>query len=311
MNDVPTVSVIVIFFNEERFLLEAVDSVRDQTFDDWELLLCDDGSTDASSALARQLSDTDARISYLEHPAHVNRGMSATRNLGLRVARGRYVALLDADDVWLSNKLEEQVQLMDEHPDAGMVCGAPQYWRSWSGERSGDRLVPVGAPQEALVHPPRLMTMLYPLGDGHAPCPSDLLLRRSIVNEVGGFEEQFRGDRQLYEDQAFLAKLYLHAAVYVSGSTWIRYRERPDSCVASVSAAGQYHVVRRYFLLWLGDYLKDHGVTDRSVLSAWAKADSAYRWPSRTSRALGRRTIASRALGRRIIDGLRRRLPAA
>src|ERR1700742_2903638 len=96
----PSVSVIIIFLNPgARFLREAVDSVFAQTHGDWELLLCDDGSTDDASAYARELAKQHpGRVTYLEHPGHENRGMSAARNLGLRHASGEFVAWLDADD---------------------------------------------------------------------------------------------------------------------------------------------------------------------------------------------------------------------
>ena len=124
---VPRVSVIIIFLNEERFLCEAVESVCAQTFGDWELFLGDDGSTDASAAIAQQLAATRPdRITYLTHAARENRGMSASRKLGLALARSEFVAFLDADDRWFPDKLERQIGLFAEHPDAQMVCGATQ-----------------------------------------------------------------------------------------------------------------------------------------------------------------------------------------
>ena len=88
----PRVSVVMIFLDERRFLAEAVASVRHQHFEDWELLLVDDGSTDGSTELARAFAaESPARIRYLEHQGHANRGMSAARNLG--VARVRFVVV--------------------------------------------------------------------------------------------------------------------------------------------------------------------------------------------------------------------------
>src|SRR5271154_2347778 len=105
----PLVSTIIIFLNAEKFLAEAVESVLAQTYPTWELWLVDDGSTDDSSRIARDYATRHAaRIHYLEHPGHENRGKSASRNLGLRHSRGSYVALLDADDVWLPGKLTNQ-----------------------------------------------------------------------------------------------------------------------------------------------------------------------------------------------------------
>ncbi|HVX29430.1 MAG TPA: glycosyltransferase family 2 protein, partial [Nitrolancea sp.] len=112
-----TVSVIIIFWNAEPFLAEAVASVVAQSHPDWELLLVDDGSTDGSTEIAKQLIASDPeRMRYLEHPGHANRGMSASRNLGIAHARGAYLAFLDADDVWFPQALAEQVEILRAEP---------------------------------------------------------------------------------------------------------------------------------------------------------------------------------------------------
>src|SRR5205807_5132997 len=114
---------------------------------------------------------------------------------------------------------------------------------------------------------------------GAAPCPSDVLLRREVCERVGGFEEQFRHELQMYEDQAFLAKLYLAAPVYVSGRVWDRYRQHSTSCVSSVKRSGQYHAVRRFFLSWLENHLRDREIVHSSVWAALQRALWPYRHP--------------------------------
>src|SRR5215207_10417359 len=100
MNKAPTVSVIMIFFNLETFLKEAIESVRAQTYEDWELLLIDDGSIDGSSSIALDFAKLDQKkVRYFEHSDHTNRGMSASRNLGIANAKGTYITFLDGDDV--------------------------------------------------------------------------------------------------------------------------------------------------------------------------------------------------------------------
>ena len=102
MSSKPLVSGIIIFLNAEKFIEEAIDSVFAQTYDNWELLLVDDGSTDRSTKIAQQYAQHYlAKVRYLEHENHQNLGMSATRNLGIRNVKGKYIAFLDADDVWL------------------------------------------------------------------------------------------------------------------------------------------------------------------------------------------------------------------
>lgn len=279
MSRVPAVSAISIFLNAETFLAEAIDSVLAQTCDDWELLLVDDGSTDGGTELARAYERRHpGRIRYLDHPGHANRGMSATRNLGIAMARGRYIAFIDADDVWRPQKLAEQLDIMARHPAAAMVCGAVNYWRSWrpGGE---DQVVPTGHVLDQLVIPPAATLALYPLGVAAAPCPSDMLLRADTVRAVGGFEAQFTGARMMYEDQAFLAKLYLSAPVFFSGRTWLDYRQHESSCVAEVTGGGRYHEVRRWFLKWFETYIADRPDVPLAVRTALDRALRPYRRP--------------------------------
>lgn len=250
----PRVSVIVIFLNAETYFVEAIDSVLNQSFVDFELLLCDDGSTDSSVQLAKDYAARDPRVRYLEHPNHENRGMSATRNLGLRSARGEFVAFIDADDVWEVDKLSDQVAIMEAHPDLAMCCGAVDYWSSWAGKP--DQVILTGPAQDRPIAPPETLLKIYPFGSAPAPCPSDLLLRRSVVMDVGCFEEHFTGPRMMYEDQGFLCKLYIRAPVYFSSKVWLHYRQHPESCVAAVHRDGRYHEVRGYFLQWYEQYLR-------------------------------------------------------
>ena len=96
----PMVSVITIFLNAEKFIQEAIESVLGQRHLDWELVLVDDGSIDASTGIAQGYARRyPNKIHYVEHENHENLGMSASRNLGIRESNGKYVAFLDADDV--------------------------------------------------------------------------------------------------------------------------------------------------------------------------------------------------------------------
>ncbi|HVC55605.1 MAG TPA: glycosyltransferase family A protein [Stellaceae bacterium] len=266
---------ITIFFNAERFIAEAIDSVLAQDFRDFEIILVDDGSTRECTMIAREYAARHAPvIRYRQHPGHQNRGMSASRNLGLAAARGEFVAFIDADDAWEQTKLSEQVAIMEEFPELGMVCGAARYWSSWDGGR--DEIVPTGHVRNEIVRPPEAALALYPLGTAPSPCPSDLLLRRAAVAAVGGFEEHFTGPRQLYEDQGFLAKLYLSSPVYFSDRIWLNYRQHDDSCVAEVNRLGLYREIRHYFLTWLDSYLTTMAQPDERVRGALQRALTDY-----------------------------------
>jgi hypothetical protein len=128
--------------------------------------------------------------------------------------------------------------------------------------------------------PPEASLSLYPLGQAAAPCPSDLLLRREAVEGVGRFEAHFTGPRQMYEDQGFLAKLYLAWPVWFSDRVWLDYRQHENSCVAEVTRDGRYDEVRLYFLTWFEGYLKDR--PELSTPKLQGALDKAF-WPYRRS----------------------------
>ncbi|MGY2134538.1 glycosyltransferase family 2 protein [Hymenobacter sp. HD11105] len=276
----PLVTVVIAFLNEERFLAEAVESVLQQTYAHWELILVDDGSTDQSTGLAQRYAQRRRdQIRYCEHEGHVNRGLSASRNEGIRRGRGQLIALLDADDAWLADKLTQQVALFHQHPGIAMVAEASRYWYSWQPGAPADVMIPVGAPAGRVYPPRELLFLLYPLGAGAAPCPSGLMLERQALLAAGGFEESFTQHYQLYEDQAFLHKIYVREKVYVSASCGNYYRQRPGSIVQTVTQNGQYHVVRRYFLEWFAAYLRREGLGVAHVEALLARALVPYHFP--------------------------------
>src|SRR5262249_17520285 len=109
MSKPPKASVIVPFYNSEKFLAEAIESVLSQTYLSWELILVDDGSHDKSTTIAKEYAAGNPnRIRYLEHPGHENKGRSTSRNLGISQSQGEYIAHLDSDDVWSNTLLEDQ-----------------------------------------------------------------------------------------------------------------------------------------------------------------------------------------------------------
>lgn len=107
----PIVSVIMPAYNAERFVEAAIRSVMAQTITDWELLVLEDGSTDGTALVVQKLAQEDHRIHFL--PNVSNMGVARTRNRGLDLCRGRYIALLDSDDIWLPDKLEKQLELAE------------------------------------------------------------------------------------------------------------------------------------------------------------------------------------------------------
>lgn len=259
----PLVSVIVIFLNEERFLEEALGSVLSQTYDNWELILCDDGSTDRSTDIARSFAEQfPERVRYVEHDGHANLGMSATRNLGLRHARGEYIAWLDADDVWTHVKLERQVEIIEAHPEAAMVYGRLYLWYGWTGAAEDvqrDFIQELGGSADTLIDPPELLERFL-LDDMHTP--SGVLVRKSVLDQVGGYEEAFR---DMHEDGIVHAKICLRWPVYASGESWYKYRQHPDSRCNQSIAAGTDRAALANFLDWLDVYISKEGLEESDV----------------------------------------------
>jgi len=256
----PAVSVIVPFLDEERFLGDAIESVVAQTRDDWELLLVDDGSSDGSREIARTYAKQHPdRIFYLQHDGGTNRGMSASRNLGLGCARGRFLAFLDADDTWKKRKLEDQVELLESEPEAVLVWSPAEWWYSWTGSPEDEGRDAVWWPfdEEGLFPGTRAIASLI-LAPSANTTPS--LVRAQAARSAGGFEEGFRG---MHEDQAFFVKVTLGAQVLATGSCWYRWRQHPDSYCAVSIRDGAWLWQRRRFFSWVAYTLRQAAVTDR------------------------------------------------
>ena len=269
----PIVSVVIIFLNPSAaFLNEAIASVRAQTLEAWELLLVDDGSSDDSSEAARAAAEaTPDRVRYLEHPEHANCGMSASRNLGIGAARGRYLTFLDADDLYLPERLSHQVALLDDHPEIGMVYGPTLYWHSWRPDALEPDIVSrlglaVGVPLD----PPRVLRAFLESRGGILPGICSLTVRRDAVLAVGCFEASFRG---CYEDQVFLSKICTSETIMLTDRLHAKYRQHDSSCTAQALESGDYqedlpHPTRERYLRWLASYLEKAGVDDPALFRA-------------------------------------------
>ncbi len=173
---VPQVSVAMALCNVERFLAEAIESVLRQTFTDFEFILVDFGSTDSSKAIASAFAAKDSRIKLYEIP---NCGLAEARNAACSHAQGRYIAVMDADDVCLPERLRWEVDFMEKNPEVGLVGGATD-WIDATGRSLGIHAVP----RED--HEIRLALITR--------CPfwhPTVLVRREALALVGGYRAAF------------------------------------------------------------------------------------------------------------------------
>ena len=263
----PRVSVVINFLNTEKFLGEAIESVLAQTYDDFELLLVDDGSTDGSTAIAKHYAALHPeRVIYWEHEGHRNLGSGASRNVGVAKARGDLIAFLDSDDVWFPEKLQRQVALLEAFPEVAMVIGPARVWNSWINDASPGTdydTSPVYGSNSTMPGSAVLCAMLSNGGD--TPFPSGMLLRRHAALAVGGFEEDFRGPFMVVDDQVFCAKFCLRHAVYAMSEPVFKYRIHPDSLCQTSVAKGENRKARERFLEWFNAYLQSEQVRFREV----------------------------------------------
>jgi glycosyltransferase involved in cell wall biosynthesis len=279
----PRVSVIVPFLNTERFIEESIQSVLAQTYNDWDLLLIDDGSTDRSAAIARSYAETHpGRIRVLTHPGGENRGISASRNLGVAHASGTYVSFLDADDVYHPEKLGRQTAVMDAHPEVGLSYAATEYWYSWQGPKHEDEdwtWDTFGVLPGQIANPPELL--VHYLTDGATlPCMGSVMARRSAIEAAGGLDERFQG---LFEDQAFFAKMALTTPALVIPEALDRYRQHAGSMCHRAST-DETRRARAQYLTWLAAHLAAEGVNDARVWSALRRAQEEAAHPPTADR---------------------------
>lgn len=202
---IPVVTVIIPTYNRPTYLREAIDSVIAQTFRDWELIIVDDGSTDETPTVIAEYLRRDARIRMIHQP---NVGPGSSRNVGLRDARGEFIAFLDDDDLWLPEKLEVQLEKYRCKPELGLLYAQcrterpgqpPKVWPSQPGMNTLQRLININ-------FIPTLTVMV----------------RKRCLDQVGEFDGRLRVSHDY--------------------DLWLRIAERfPFGCVPKVLARYRLH----------------------------------------------------------------------
>ena len=277
----PLVSVIVIFLDACKYLADAIESVRQQTISSWELVLVDDGSSDGSRDIAESYASADpARIRVFEHVGRKNLGTGPSRNLGMQVARGHYLAFLDADDIYEPRRLELPVALLEADPRLGVVINRDLYWREWVGSRGRfseltrlpDEIIGPAAPYDQLIPPPVLIASTLATPGAPMPAVCSITFRRRSIDELGGIPENFVSQ---YEDQAIIVKLLLNESAWVIEDCLARYRQHSESLTYRARESGEYrsgqpHAERHRFILWVVNYAAQLGLEEPVLTRALA-----------------------------------------
>lgn len=274
----PAVSVIMIFRDAGRFIDAAIRSVEAQTFVDWELVLVDDGSTDDGPAIvASHQLRIGERLRLLRHPGGGRRGTGPSRNLGMHAARGRYLAFLDADDVYEPRRLERHVQCLERDPALGVVMSAECYWRSWQPTEAhatdgGDHIIGPAVTPGRRIEPPALIVATLLTSGAPMAALCSITFRATALVRLGGIPDGFNGH---YEDQVLICKLLLDTPALVLDECLARYRQHPGSLTQANAPLEQQRgspawAARKQFLEWLGPYARSQGVR-LPELDAWIR----------------------------------------
>jgi len=200
------VSVIVPCYNYGKYLSDALNSIQVQTFQDWECVVVDDGSSDSTRDVVAQFSRVDDRFRYHYQE---NRGLSGARNTGIRETNGKYIQFLDADDIIESEKLEIQVNYLNRHQDQDLVYGDARFFNTENPEaqyfsfQEGDNdwMPRVSG---------RGKILLKHLVKSNFMVVSSPLLTRRLVNTNGFFSE----DLQSHEDWEFWLRCVINGAYF-------------------------------------------------------------------------------------------------
>jgi teichuronic acid biosynthesis glycosyltransferase TuaG len=211
----PLVSVVMPAFNAERHIAESIQSVLDQTFADWELVVVDDGSTDRTADVAAGFHDS--RMRYLRQE---NRGQAAARNTGIRSSSAPFVAFLDADDLWLPGKLEAQLNAIHNTGADLVYCDGYVFYDDGSPERSDFFAIVPGTTDG-----PTMLGLLY---EYNRIATLSVMVKRAAIDQAGLFDEDRRF--QNCEDYELWLRLARSGCLFHGSSEkLVRYRRHSGS----------------------------------------------------------------------------------
>ena len=212
----PVVSVVMPAYNAAQYIEAAIDSALRQTFADFELIIVDDGSADTTALIAEAARVRDPRVRVIRQ---ANSGVSRARNAALAVARGRYIALLDSDDLWEPGFLQAQVAILDSQPHIAVVTANAFML---GGPRDGQPVYPCPDPRPQ-------PTTAHIIADENAifiMC----VFRRAVYDAVGGLDES----KATNEDYDYWLRISHAGFRFLRNDRPLgRYRWRPDSLSAN------------------------------------------------------------------------------
>ncbi len=209
----PVFSVVIPLYNKEKYIAQTLENVLKQRFTDFEIIVVNDGSTDASGKIVKSLSD--ARISYF---STANHGAAAARNFGIEKSTARYIAFLDADDLWMQNHLEELKKLIDRFPQAGMYCNRYQLIFE-NGSTYQPSFYGIDDTYEGVVEDYFAASLHYAVASSIS-----VAVPKSIFSEIGNFKKYISSG----QDTDMWIRIALHSKIIIGNkltSSYLHYIE--------------------------------------------------------------------------------------
>lgn len=251
----PLLSILMATHNDSGYINQSIESVRAQTFTDWEFIIVNDASTDNTEKLISQYLSNDNRFRYIKNSK--NLGVTKSLNKGLAVAKGKFIAKLDGDDYWSDrSKLEQQVNFMMKNPDYGIVgCFA------FAVDQTGKKLYEIQYPHEDTAI--RKIILMH-----NCFLHSSVVLRKSLLNKIGTYTNRYKFaiDYDLFlrigkiSKFCNIPKFMLHYRINPNGVTQTKYWDQVGQTIGIIADHKESYPnylagyvlwnVRKFYPLW-------------------------------------------------------------
>ncbi len=220
----PLVSVVMCCYNAQRYIQETIDSVLGQTFSDFEFIIWNDGSTDSTEEMIKSYSDERIRLFN-----DINRGEGKAAQLACGQVRAAYIARIDADDVWLPTKLEEEYDYMEAHPDVAMVS-CPSIFIDHNSNELGMSF-PITKTRYLTKH----------IDKGNRFVHSGAMYRTEIYKKTGGYK-----DLRLFQDSLLFCQISEYGSLALMSKPLIKYRLLPNSVAHRIDQSPYLPIIHEF-----------------------------------------------------------------
>jgi glycosyltransferase involved in cell wall biosynthesis len=224
----PLISIIIPSYNRETLISETLDSVLEQTYTNWECIIIDDRSTDGTNAILKEYSNKDNRFVTVSKPTELKQGASISKNLGLQIARGKYIQFLDSDDILAANKLEKQIAILkNENEKVIAVCVTSNFKEIedavlFDVERIDYR---------NFNNSEQYFELIGEIGGYYAP--ESFLINKELINFSGHWNENLT----LNDDGEFFFRIIHNSnKIVFTHETFVRHRQKTGDNLSSLNS---------------------------------------------------------------------------